>query len=197
MHEQCPCDGVGETADQFQSFHQEGDKLLVFSAVLPCLEGQLRLLIVSALLRCVRKGSHRGKFPDVSEWTKEMFGHGRYRDTGSIDDMRRSGSPKSTIAVDDRYSRISARSNPERNTIMLNIAFRAATGRRDSTETIRNRLHDAQLHSRRPWQGPHLTPRHHAARYRWAQKHAEWIRQNRHVVLFTDECRMCLQPDNC
>ena len=79
---------------------------------------------------------------------------------------------------------------------MLNNAFRAATGRRDSTQTVRNRLHDAQLHSRRPWPDPYLTPRHHAAWYRWAQKHTEWTRQNLHQVLFTDECRMCLQPDN-
>ena len=63
MHEQCLCDGVGKTADQFQSYHQEEGTLLVLSVVLPCLEG----LIVFALLRCVRKGSHQGKFPDVSE----------------------------------------------------------------------------------------------------------------------------------
>ena len=35
MHEQCLCDGVGKTADQFQSYHQEGGTLLVFSVVLP------------------------------------------------------------------------------------------------------------------------------------------------------------------
>ena len=79
-------------------------------------------------------------------------------DTGTVDDMRRSGHPKATIAVDDRYLRISARRNPENNANMLNTAFRAATGRRDSTQTVRNRLNDAQLHSRRPWRGPHLTP---------------------------------------
>ena len=28
------------------------------------------------------------------------------------------------------------------------------------------------------------------------KKHAEWTRQNRHQVLFTDECCMCLQPGN-
>ena len=67
MHEQCLCDGVSKTADQFQSYHQEGGTLLVFSVVLTRLEGQLRRLNVSALLRCVRKGSHQGKFPDVSE----------------------------------------------------------------------------------------------------------------------------------
>ena len=110
--------------------------------------------------------------------------------------MRRSGRPKATTAVDDRYLRISARRNPVSNATMLNNAFRSATGCRDSTQTVQNRLHDAQLHSQRPWRGPDLTPRHHAAWYRWAQKHAEWTRQNWHQVLFTDECRMCLQPDN-
>ena len=121
---------------------------------------------------------------------------GRYRDTGTVDGMRRSSRPKSTTAVDDRYLRISARWNPESNATILNNAFRAATGPRDSTPTVGNRLHDAQLHSRFPWRGPHLTPRNHAVWYRWAQKHAEWTRQNWHQVLFTDECLICLQPDS-
>ena len=120
----------------------------------------------------------------------------RYRDTETVDDMSRSGHPKATAAVDGRYLRISARRNPESNVTMLNNAFRAATGRRVSTQTVRNRLHDAQLHSRRPWRDPHLTPRHHAAQYRWAQQHVEWTSQNWHQVLFTDECRIYLQPDN-
>ena len=79
--------------------------------------------------------------------------------------MRRSGRPKATTAVDDRHVRISARRNPESNATMLNYAFRAATERRISTQTVRNRLHDAQLHSRHPRRGPPLTPRHHAAWY--------------------------------
>ena len=94
-----------------------------------------------------------------------FFGHGE--DTGTADYMRRSGRPKATTAVDCRYLRISARRNPKSNATKLNNAFRAATGRRDSTQTVRNRLHDAQLHSRRPRGVPHLTPRHHAAWYRW------------------------------
>ena len=119
----------------------------------------------------------------------------RYRDKGTVNDMHRSGHPKATTAVDDCYLRISARRNPESNATMLNNAFCAATGC-DSTQTVRNRQHDAQLHSQRPWRGPHLTPRHHGAWYRWAQKHAEWTCQNGHQVLFTDKCRICFQPDN-
>jgi Transposase. len=72
---------------------------------------------------------------------------GRYRDTGTVDDMPRSGRPRATTAVDGRYLRISARRNPDNNATMLNNAFRAATGQRIMTQTVRNRLHDAQLHS--------------------------------------------------
>ena len=96
-----------------------------------------------------------------------------------------SGRPRATTVVDDRYLRISAQRNPDSNATMLNNAFRAATGWRITTQTVRNRLHDAQLHSQRPWRGPSLQPRHHAARYRWTQKHAEWAPRNWHHVLFT------------
>ena len=51
--------------------------------------------------------------------------------------MRRSGRLKATTAVDDRYFRILARKNPESNATMLNNAFRAATGCRVSTQTVR------------------------------------------------------------
>ena len=143
--------------------------------------------------RTLIKGSFQISQNDPKRCCSDMR---KYRDTGTFGDMGRSGRPKATTAVDDRYVRISARRNPESSATMLNNTFRAATRRRDSTQTVRNRLHDAQLHSRRPWRGPRLTPRHHAAWYRWAQKHAEGTRQNWHQVLFTDEYRMFLQPDN-
>ena len=47
----------------------------------------------------------------------------RYRDAGIVDDMRRSGRPTATTAVDDRYLRNSARRNPEINATMLKMLF--------------------------------------------------------------------------
>ena len=173
MHEQCLCDGVGKIADQFQSYHQEGGTLLVFYVDLSCL-GQLatfdRVRIVALCQEGLssREVSRRLRV-NQSDIVRKCR---RYRDTETVDNMRRSVRPKATTAVDDRYLRILARRNSERNATMLNNAFRAATGRRVSTQTARNRLHDVQLHSRRSWRGPHLTPRHYTARYRWAQLHA-------------------------
>ena len=137
MYEQCLCDGVSKTADHFQSYHQEGGTLLVFSVVLPCLEDQLRRFscphcyIVSG--RVLVKGSFQTSQNEPKRCCSDM---GRYRDTGTVDDMRRSGRPKATTSVDDRYVRISALRNSESNTAILNNACRAATGRRNSTKTV-------------------------------------------------------------
>ena len=87
----------------------------------------------------------------LSEWL-HMEEVQRYRNC----DMPCSGRPRATTAVDVHYLRISACKNPDSNAIMLNNAFRAAIGGRITTLTVRNRLHDAQIHSRRPWRGPSL-----------------------------------------
>ena len=122
---------MGKTADQFQSYHQDGGTLLVLSVVLPCLEDQFRCLLVSALLRCAGMALINGSFQKSQREPKGCcLDMGRYRDTGSFDDMRRSGSPKATTAVDDCSVRISARRYHETNATILNNAFRAATGRR-------------------------------------------------------------------
>ena len=113
----------------------------------------------------------------------------RYRNC----DMPYSGRPRATTAVDVHYLRISAWKNPDSNATMLNIAFRASTVQHITTQTVHNRLHDAQLLSRRPWRGPSLHSRHHAAWYRWAQQHSEWTPRNSHHVLFTDECHILNQ----
>ena len=60
----------------------------------------------------------------------------RYRVTGTGNDMRHSGHPKATTAVDDCYLWISARRNTESNATMLNNAFHAATGCRVSTQIL-------------------------------------------------------------
>ena len=117
---------------------------------------------------------------------------GRYRDTGTVNDMRRSGCPKATTAVDNRYLWISAQRNPESNATMLNNAFCLATGHRDLTQLYEIGCMIPDVHGEvHIW---HLDTMQRGTD--GAQKHAEWTCQNRHQVLFTDECCMCLQPDN-
>ncbi|KAJ4427450.1 hypothetical protein ANN_25073 [Periplaneta americana] len=87
----------------------------------------------------------------------------RFRNPGIVDDMSRSGRPRATTEcddTDDRYLRIITTRNAENTAGMINNDFQTAIGRRVPNQTVRNRLHDSRLHSRRPWRGPTLTPRH-------------------------------------
>ena len=60
------------------------------------------------------------------------------------------GRERSTNEVQDRFLVVQARRHRFDNTTTLCRDFQNATGVRISTQTIRNRLHDASLRSRRP-----------------------------------------------
>ncbi|GFU13939.1 HTH_Tnp_Tc3_2 domain-containing protein [Trichonephila clavipes] len=49
-----------------------------------------------------------------------------------------------------------------------------ATTSTDDCQTVRNWLHEGGLYARRPMVGIPLTPRHRAARRRWAAEHRDW-----------------------
>lgn len=120
----------------------------------------------------------------------------RYQATGDVKDQQRTGRPRATTAADDRFLLVTARRNRFENATELRRSFLEATGTAVSTQTIRNRLHDSQLGARRLWRGPALKARHRAARYAWAREHEMWDLVRWHRVLFSDEVRICLSPDN-
>ncbi|GFX55723.1 transposable element Tcb2 transposase [Trichonephila clavipes] len=68
-----------------------------------------------------------------------------------------------------------------------------ATGRRVSSQTVRNWLHEGELYARRPMVCIPLTPRHRVARKRWAAEHRDWEQHDWSQVLFTDESRFSLE----
>ena len=55
--------------------------------------------------------------------------------------------------------------------------------------TVRRRLADVGLKSRRPYTGQILLRRHKQARLAWANAHTRWPRQKWKTVLFTDESK--------
>lgn len=61
-----------------------------------------------------------------------------------------------------------------------------------SRQTIRNRLHQFNLRSRRAAVRLPLTPRHRQARMVFCRRHHRWTRQQWGTVLFTDESRFSL-----
>ena len=76
--------------------------------------------------------------------------------------------------------------------VRLNSDFRTATGVRLSSQTVRNRLHTANMRAYRPAVLPILTLRHRTARLQWARDHVNWQLRHWTPVLFSDESRFCV-----
>ncbi|GFT71477.1 HTH_Tnp_Tc3_2 domain-containing protein [Trichonephila clavipes] len=90
---------------------------------------------------------------------------------------------------------LTARRNRKKNATQLQRQLLLATGRRVSSQTVRNRLHEGGLYARRPMVCIPLTPRHRAARRRWAAEHRDWEQHDWSQMLFIDESRFSLECD--
>ncbi|GFX36595.1 transposable element Tcb2 transposase [Trichonephila clavipes] len=120
-----------------------------------------------------------------------------WRVIGRLEPGRRPGAgrPRATTSTDDRYIQLTARRNRTENATQLQRQLLLATRRRVSSQTVRNRLHEGGLYTRRPMVCIPLTPRHHAARRRWAAEHRDSEHHDWSQVLFTNETRFSLECD--
>ena len=109
--------------------------------------------------------------------------------TGNVRHLHAGGRECSTNEVQDRFLVVQARRHRFDNATTLRRDFQNATGVRISTQTIRNRLHDAGLRSRRPSIRVPLTRYHVQTRLAWARDHVTWTQNDWTPVLFTDESR--------
>uniref|UniRef100_A0A8C5A5A7 Transposase Tc1-like domain-containing protein n=1 Tax=Gadus morhua TaxID=8049 RepID=A0A8C5A5A7_GADMO len=96
---------------------------------------------------------------------------------GDVKDRTRSGRPKKTTTQEDRFITLSALRR---------------YGRRLSAQTIRNRLHAADLRSHRAARSPATTALHRQARLHWC--HVHWNLNMWGNIMFSDESRFCLRP---
>ncbi|GFX51108.1 transposable element Tcb2 transposase [Trichonephila clavipes] len=119
----------------------------------------------------------------------------RYRERSGPLDETRGRSARATTSTDDRYIQLTARRNRTENATQLQRQLLLATGRRVSSQTVRNRLHEGGLYARRPMVCIPLTPRPRAARRRWAAEHRDWEQHDWRQVLFTDESLFSLECD--
>ncbi|GFW82161.1 transposable element Tcb2 transposase [Trichonephila clavipes] len=119
----------------------------------------------------------------------------RFKETGNVRRRPGAGRPRATTSSYDRYIQLTARRNRTENATQLQRQFLLATGRRVSSQTARNRLHEGGLYARRPMVCIPLTPHHRAARRRWAAEHRDWEQHDWSQVLFTDESQFSLESD--
>lgn len=116
----------------------------------------------------------------------------RFQIEGNVAHLHGGGRSRCTTRAQDRYIVVQARRNRFQNATSLQNSFQNATNVRVSTQTIRNRLHDAGMNARRPTIRIPLTINHVRERLGWAHDHGQWGPHDWATVLFTDESRFCL-----
>lgn len=116
----------------------------------------------------------------------------RYQQTHNVDDRPRSGRPRATTQAQDRYIRTQVLRNRAQTANQLSVNLHQVTGIRVTPQTIRNRLHAAHLHARRPRVVPPLTRQHMANRRQWCRQRRNWGNRRWARVMFSDESRFTL-----
>ncbi|GFU35249.1 transposable element Tcb2 transposase [Trichonephila clavipes] len=120
----------------------------------------------------------------------------RFLETGSAGRRPGQGRRRATTPNEDRYLVLMARRHQNKNAIHLQQHLRSATGTTVSTQTVQNRIHGVGLYARRPMVCVRLTSRHHRDRREWAKEHVNWRRNEWSNVLFSNESRFSVHPNN-
>ena len=120
----------------------------------------------------------------------------RRRQTGSVSDRLRSGRPPVTTPAQNRVIVRNFRRDPFQTANEVARTTIGSHGRPINDRTVRRRLHVSGLRNRRPLRRLTLTPQNRAARLAFARNHLNWRQPNWRRVLFTDEVRFCIDPDD-
>ncbi|GFU80081.1 transposable element Tcb2 transposase [Trichonephila clavipes] len=120
----------------------------------------------------------------------------RFLETESAGRRPGQGRRRATTPNEDRYLVLLARRHRNRNATLFQQHLRSATGTTVSTQTVRNWLHGVGLYARRPLVCVRLTSRHGHDRREGATEHVNWRRNEWSNVLFSDESRFSVRPDN-
>ena len=116
----------------------------------------------------------------------------RWLTTGRFKNRPRSGRPKTTDARADRFIVRQALTSRSTTARRIRGQVQVATNINISNQTVRKRLHQAQLHSRIPVKRPKHTAAHKRARRAFSVQHSRWTRVQWAGVLFCDESRFTL-----
>ena len=113
-----------------------------------------------------------------------------YQGTGDV--VQRQGRRRKTTEVHDRHLVVLATRRHLESAWSLHSDFQCATGVQISTQTIRNRLHAANLYSRKPAVRQPLAPWHWRCRLQFAHQHADGRRYRFRHILYTDKSKFYL-----
>ena len=116
----------------------------------------------------------------------------KFCQTGDVKDRPRSGRPRKTTPQEDRFITRTVLRNRRLSSRDLQARFAGRYGIQISDQTVRNRLHAANLRAYKATRKPAITALHRQAHLRWCQQHRKWNRNMWGNVMFSDESRFCL-----
>ena len=120
----------------------------------------------------------------------------RFNETGSYSRRPGQGRKRCTDPRDERFLRLTALRSRRVTSTVLKSELRTVRHHVISSRTVRRRLNEAGLSSRRPAKKPLLTRQHRVNRLRFARNHQHWTVHDWKKVLFSDETRVSLSsPD--
>ncbi|GFY03691.1 transposable element Tcb2 transposase [Trichonephila clavipes] len=120
----------------------------------------------------------------------------RFLETESAGRRPGQGRRRATTSNEDPYLVLTARRHRNMNATFLQQHLCSATCTTVSTQTVRNRLDGVGQYARRPMVCVRLTSRHRRDRRVWATEHVNWRRNEWSNVLFSDESRFSVHPNN-
>lgn len=120
----------------------------------------------------------------------------RYRETGEYTRRTGQGRKRITTDRDDRFIVSSVLRNRTSTSSEVRNKLQEVRQVTVSTKTVRRRLKAAGIGAYLPAKGPILTTVHRVARSSFARSHLNWDDDAWGKVLFTDESRFCLKPDD-
>jgi len=110
----------------------------------------------------------------------------RLKETGSVDDKKRTGRPRTTTPREDlALVRISLH-NRKLTSPKLNREWMENSGVECSARTVRRRLTRAGLYGRVARKKPLLTQRHRGIRLKWAKEWKDWTLTDWHKIVWSD-----------
>lgn len=116
----------------------------------------------------------------------------KFRETGVYTRRPGQGRRRATNHIQDRFLRMQALRDRTVTASALVQRLNDVHNNRVSVYTVRRRLNEGGLRSRRPATGPLLTVEHRRQRLEFAREHADWGLEDWSAVLFTDESRFTL-----
>ncbi|GFU88587.1 HTH_Tnp_Tc3_2 domain-containing protein [Trichonephila clavipes] len=101
-----------------------------------------------------------------------------------------------TTPAEDQYIAVVAKRNRRATSIHVTSMVTVSIGKDISAVTVRRRLHMNGLYAREPRVCVPLSVQSRGARLKWCWKHGNWNVSDWGNVMFTDESRFALEPDD-